>query len=99
MAIASGVAAVLAVTVSAQTFLSMRTHGHAFPRILAWQLATWIFWAIAAPFVLRTGASLSTGRRPRAQWASTLGLGVLLIGAHAIVTAQFTVWIQPFTPV
>jgi two-component system, LytTR family, sensor kinase len=100
LAISSGIAAVLALTVAAQTYLSMLTHGHSFLRIAGWQLASWSLWAIAAPIVLRAGAALPTGHdQRRRRYLRTLGLGLVLIGAHAILTAQFTVWIQPFEPV
>jgi len=100
VAIGSGIACVLALTVAAQIYLSMRTHGHSFVRIVGWQLASWSFWAIAMPVVLRAGAALPTsgGRRLR-RYLRPAGLGVALIGAHAMLAAQFTVWIQPFVPV
>jgi two-component system, LytTR family, sensor kinase len=100
LAIASGIAAVLALTVAAQTYLSMPTHGHSFLRIVGWQLASWSVWAVAAPIVLRAGAALpSGGGQRRGRYLRTLGLGFSLIGAHAILAAQFTVWFQPFVPV
>jgi two-component system, LytTR family, sensor kinase len=93
-----GIAAVLALTVSAQTYLSMRTHGHAFARIFLWQLAGWSFWAAAAPFVLRAGGRLP-GDAGRNRFLRPLALGALLLAAHALITAQCSVWIQPFVPV
>jgi signal transduction histidine kinase len=97
-ALGIGIAAVLALTVSAQTYLSMRTHGHSFYRILLWQFACWSFWAAAAPVVVRSGANL-TSLGGRGRYLRTLALAVSLIAAHAVVAAQCTVWIQPWVPV
>src|SRR6476620_5281134 len=62
-------AAFVALSVTAQTYLSMLDHGHAFWRMLVWQLSSWILWALLAPTVLSVGGSLSTAeprRRSRA---------------------------------
>ena len=57
-------AAIAALTISAQIYLSMRDHGHSASRIFFWQLAGWGFWAVLAPTVLREGGRLrSQGRR------------------------------------
>jgi sensor histidine kinase YesM len=100
IAIGAGTAAVLALTVSTQTYLSMRGHGHAFHRILIWQLSSWSFWAFAAPLVLRRGAALASGEQ--AGWEVRLrlaALGIMLLAAHTAMAAQLAVWSQPFTPV
>jgi two-component system LytT family sensor kinase len=93
-------AAVLALSIAAQTYLSMLGHGHSFSRMLAWQLITWSFWACAAPFVLRHGAQLMA-RRPRTfrDVLRIVSLGALLFGLHTVVAAQLTMWLQPFVPV
>jgi len=99
-AIGIGTASVLALAVSAQTYLSMIGHGHAFRRILIWQLGVWSFWALAAPLVLRRGPT--TGGRWRAKWIVPLRLAVLglvLVAAHAAMAAQLAVWVQPLLPV
>jgi signal transduction histidine kinase len=97
IAIGGLLAGVLALTVSAQTYLSMRGHGHSFVRILAWQLACWSCWAAATPLVLRAGrAALSPHLRWR--YGQVALLGVALTGAHSVIAAQLTVWLQPFTP-
>jgi signal transduction histidine kinase len=98
--VGAGLAAVLALSIAAQTHLSMLGHGHSFQRILAWQLTTWAFWAFAAPTILSAGARLMS-RRPRTV-RDTLGivwLGGLLLGLHSVFAAQLTLWIQPFVPV
>ena len=97
MAIGGGLAAILAVSVSAQTYLSMLGHGHSFRRMLLWQLGAWGFWAVAAPFVLRAGAAL-TGSNRAARWR-VVALGVGLFVLHSVVATQLTLWIQPFMPV
>ena len=97
---ASGLAAVLALSIAAQTYLSMLGHGHSFRRILAWQLTTWAFWACVAPLVLRRGAAF-VAKRPRAMGDSLglLRLGAVLLAVHSVVAAQLTLWIQPLVPV
>ena len=74
MAIGIGIAAILSLAVSAQTYLSMLGHGHSFRRILLWQLTARSFWGFAAPFVLRWGAEFATRRhrqsRTREPWQS-----------------------------
>jgi len=100
IAAGAAVAAVLALSIAAQTYLSMLGHGHSFRRMLAWQLATWAFWACAAPLVLRRGAEFMA-RRPRtlADAVPLVWLGTLLLTAHSVLSAQLTLWIQPFVPV
>jgi two-component system, LytTR family, sensor kinase len=90
MLLGAAVAVLLALTVSAQTYLSMRTHGHSFIRIFLWQLS--------APLVLRAGRALASGANRR-RCLLTVGLGAVLVGVHAVVAALCTVWIQPLVPV
>jgi two-component system LytT family sensor kinase len=100
LAAASGITAMIALTVAAHTYLSMRSHGHSFTRIVAWQLGCWMFWGAVAPIVLRAGGRLSaTHEYPRGRWASVVALGAVLTTSHAILAAQLTVWVQPFVPV
>ena len=90
----------MAFGVATQTYLSMRTHGHSFPRLAAWQLACWTFWALAAPIVLRTGETLAAANGSvGGKYQRAVALCVALAGIHAIVVAQCTVWLQPFIPV
>jgi lysylphosphatidylglycerol synthetase-like protein (DUF2156 family) len=100
IAAGSGLAALLALSIAAQTYLSMLGHGHSFRRMLAWQLTTWVFWAWAAPLVLRHGAQFMA-RRPRIAPDAfrLLWLGVVLVAVHSVIAAQLTIWIQPFVPV
>jgi two-component system, LytTR family, sensor kinase len=100
MVIASAVTTMLAFAVAAQTYLSMRTHGHSFLRMVAWQLACWSFWALAAPLVLRAGEGLASASPSRGRMYIRAGvLGIVLAGGHAILAAQCTIWLQPFIPV
>jgi signal transduction histidine kinase len=93
-------AAFVALSVTAQTYLSMLNHGHAFWRMLVWQLSSWILWALLAPTVLGVGASLSTAEPRRGSRVVTVaGLGLLMIAAHLAITAQLAAWVQPFRPV
>lgn len=96
----SAVATVLALSIAAQTYLSMLGHGHSFRRMLAWQLTTWAFWTCAAPFVLRWGARFAA-RRP-GTFVDAFDLvwrGAMLLAVHSVLVAQLTIWIQPFVPV
>ena len=99
-AVGAAVATVLALSIAAQTYLSMLGHGHSFKRMLAWQLTTWAFWACAAPVVLRRGAEF-LARRPRtlADVVPLVWLGTLLLSVHSVLSAQLTMSIQPFVPV
>ena len=92
-------AAIAALTISAQIYLSMRDHGHSAVRIFAWQLAGWGFWALLAPTVLRLAGRLRReGRRLPRHVPSLVVIGLLMIAAHIIVISQLTAWIQPFVP-
>jgi two-component system, LytTR family, sensor kinase len=93
-----GAAAAIGTAIAAQVYLSMLNHGHAFTRMLAWQVSSWGFWGLAASFVLRLGgrASFETWRGGRA--ARIAVIGAIMCAAHLIITAQLTVWFQPFLP-
>src|SRR5262245_35128064 len=99
VAVGACVAAILALTVSAQTYFSMLGHGHSFRRMLLWQLSAWSFLVVAAPFVLRQGARLAVGRRARFELPRQFALGGLLTLGHTLVAAQLVLWFQPFVPV
>jgi signal transduction histidine kinase len=100
IAIGIGTAAALALAVSTQTYLSMLGHGHAYRRILIWQLASWSYWAFVAPLVLRRGAAAASRSGTAARVSLRLAaLGIVLMAAHATLAAQLAVWSQPFTPV
>lgn len=93
-------AAFVALSVSAQTYLSMLGHGHSFWRMLAWQLGSWSLWAVFAPVVLRLGGTWPSTFEQRVRKAlAAAGLGLLSIGAHIAIAAQLAVWSQPFIPV
>lgn len=93
-------AAIAALTISAQIYLSMRGHGHSAVRIFVWQLAGWGFWALLAPTVLRQGGQLRReGRRLPRHLPTVAVIGLLAIAAHIVVISQLTAWIQPFVPV
>jgi two-component system, LytTR family, sensor kinase len=95
-----GLALVLAISFSTQTYLAMIAHGHAYWRILAWQLAGWLYWALIAPWIVlrlcagQGGASLSS--RHIARIAAAAGPA---IAAHLAVIAASTVVLQPYVPV
>jgi two-component system, LytTR family, sensor kinase len=101
-----GAAAAIGTAIAAQVYLSMINHGHAFSRMLAWQVSSWCFWGLAAAFVLRLGSGLSiepsiepsieSRRSGRAARVALIGMAFCAV--HMIVTAQLTVWFQPFLP-
>ena len=93
-------AAIAALTISAQIYLSMRDHGHSAARIFVWQLAGWGFWAVLAPTVLSLARRLRRdGRRLPRHVPSLIAIGILIIAIHIVVISQLTAWIQPFVPV
>ena len=90
----------LALAVSAQTYLSMLGHGHSFGRILLWQLGSWSFWAAVSPLVVRRGAALlASHRSPWRHAAEIVGLAAILMAGHGVVASQLTIWLQPLLPV
>jgi two-component system, LytTR family, sensor kinase len=97
--VACGAAAAIGIAGSAQVYLSMLGHGHDFLRILAWQVSTWLFWGLAASTVLQAGSRLSMpGSRPGRLGRTGL-IGAGLCALHMVITAQLTVWLQPFLPI
>jgi len=93
-----GAAAAIGTAIAAQVYLSMLNHGHGFTRMLAWQVSSWCFWGLAAAFVLRLGSRLSIESSIAGRAVRVALIGAALCLAHAIVTAQLTVWMQPFLP-
>jgi two-component system, LytTR family, sensor kinase len=85
----SGIAAVMALMTASQVYLSMVDHGHSFLRMVAWQVGSWAFWAVVAPWILRLA-----GRGVRLR--VLVPLGFVLIVVHAIVAAQISAWTHPF---
>lgn len=90
----------IALSISAQTYLAMRGHGHSFWRMLGWQSAVWWFWPIFTPLVCRLGGRLSAERPVTTQRVvHVVGLAVALIAVHTALAAQLAVWFQPYVPV
>ena len=90
-AIGAFAATFLALVSTLPTYFSMWTHGHSFVRMLAWQMSCWGIWAILGPWIVRIRARYSALR--------LMGLGVALTLVQAVISAQMTVWLHPFTPV
>jgi signal transduction histidine kinase len=96
----AGAASLIALTVSAQIYLSMLTHGHSFLRIVAWQLCSWSVWAAATPVVLQLGARLSDRSLPlRSRVLPVIATWFGIVGAHILIASLSTVWFQPYVPV
>jgi two-component system LytT family sensor kinase len=93
-------ASLIALTVSAQIYLSMLHHGHSFIRLAVWQLCSWSIWAAATPAVLRLGGRL-TDRSERVPHATlrVIALGLVILTAHSLFASVATVWLQPYAPV
>lgn len=100
LAIGFACALFVALSVTAQTYLSMLGHGHSFWRIFWWQLSVSGLWALLAPMVVRVGAGLHTSAPTRSRsWAIVAGYGTLAIATHIAITAQLSIWLSPFMPV
>ena len=93
-------AGLIALTVSAQIYLSMLHHGHSFVRLAVWQLCSWGVWAVATPFVLRLGGQL-TDRSARVlhKTLRVIATGLVIVSAHILFASVATVWLQPYVPV
>lgn len=98
--IGAACAVFVALSVTAQTYLSMLGHGHSFWRMLWWQLSTAGLWALFAPVLVRAGAMLqgADAARPRS-WVMAVAAGVVSISAHIAITSQLSIWLRPFVPV
>ena len=90
-AVGAFAAAFLALVSTLPTYFSMLTHGHSFARMLAWQLSCWGIWAIVGPWIVRIQSRYGALR--------LIALGVALTLAQAVISAQMTVWLHPFTPI
>ena len=95
--IGAGGASLIALTISAQIYLSMLDHGHSFVRMVAWQLCSWSVWAAATPTVLRLGARLSE-QSARSLAGSLVGTGLTILGVHVVIASLSTVGFQPYSP-
>src|SRR5687768_3823891 len=97
--VACGAAAAIGIAGSAQVYLSMLGHGHDFLRILAWHVSNWLFWGLAASTVLQAGSRLSIPDSRPGRLGRTGLIGAGLCALHMVITAQLTVWLQPFLPI
>jgi two-component system LytT family sensor kinase len=93
-----GAATAIGTAIAAQVYLSMLGHGHDFLRMWAWQMTTWCFWGLAAFFIVRLGSRMSAERGRGGRIIRLLLIGVAFCLAHMLITAQLTVWINPFMP-
>ncbi len=102
LAIGAACAVFVALSVTAQTYLSMLGHGHSFWRMLWWQLSVSGLWALFAPTIMRLGARPASGLAKRESsagwWLLVLAYGVVTITAHIAVTAGLALWLRPFIP-
>ena len=91
----------IALTVSAQIYLSMLHHGHSFLRIAMWQLCSWSVWAAATPAVLRLGAQLTAGARLRSRVCALarITMGLVIVCAHVVSRRWLPLALQPYVPV
>jgi LytS/YehU family sensor histidine kinase len=97
--VGSACALFVALSVTAQTYLSMLGHGHSFWRIFWWQFSVAELWALFAPLLVRVGARLHDRGLSAATWAAVAGIGALAVGAHTLITALLSIWLSPFVPV
>ncbi|MEM9407364.1 MAG: sensor histidine kinase [Acidobacteriota bacterium] len=94
----AALALVAAALVASQTYLSMLHHGHSWWRLFLWQSASWSFWVIAGPSLLRRGARSIDRESPRPV-ASDLAVSAALVLVHTVLQAIVVVALQPFQPV
>jgi sensor histidine kinase YesM len=92
-------AAVIAFSISGQIYVQMLAHRHSFARLFFWQFSRWLFWAAVAPVVLRHGATLAQGAKPRSRMAVVVPLAIALIAAHLVLSSLLTYWLQPYVPI
>jgi sensor histidine kinase YesM len=98
-ALGAAAAAAVATAVAAQTYLSMRDHGHAFGRILVWQLCCWLLWTVLGPPLMRRGGALAAPGSRRRE-TLTIALAVpALVAAHILIASWLTTVFQPYVPV
>ncbi len=89
----------IALSVSAQTYLSMLGHGHSFWRMLWWQLSVSGIWALLAPALLRLGVRTHwQQKQPLHPVLSVIAWGLVAIPAHLSLAAALSLWLQPFVP-
>ncbi len=100
LAIGAVCALFIALSVTAQTYLSMLGHGHSFWRMLLWQLSVSGLWALMAPALVRLGAAFhSSGTGARRAWLQVLAAALISIALHMAVTALVSLYLLPFVPV
>ena len=91
--------AVMALSISAQMYLSMANHGHSFARILVWQFLGWGMWVLIMPLALAHGAWLAGTPAIRLHpLVIAAATGLAFTTAHILAIAQLTVWLQPYVP-
>lgn len=102
LAIGAACAVFVALSVTAQTYLSMLGHGHSFWRMLWWQLSVSGLWALFAPIIMRLGARPAGAARTAGSsapwWLLVIAYGAATITAHIAVTAGLAMWLRPFLP-
>jgi two-component system LytT family sensor kinase len=100
LALGIGLATAFALSITTQTYLAMINHGHAFWRILTWQLAGWVYWAAVAPWiVLRLCAGLGRDPVMRRDYVAPALAAAPAIAGHFAVGAAFMLLLQPYVPV
>jgi sensor histidine kinase YesM len=92
-------AAFLALSVSGQTYLGMYHHGHAWWRIVAWQILSWSFWAVATAPLFRLCERIGGERLSWRQIGLFVLVGAGLIAVHHLVSAAVIIGLQPYVPI
>lgn len=96
--VSGSIAAVVALTIAGTVYFSMLGHGHSFARLLAWQMGSWGFWALASPWVLRAGEDLAGAGPLAGRLRRPLLLGMLTMAGNIVTGAAAMVWLVPFHP-
>jgi sensor histidine kinase YesM len=92
-------AAVMALSVTGQTYLGMYHHGHAWWRIIAWQIVSWTFWAAATAPLFALCERMGEARLSWRRIGVFVLLGIALVAAHHAVSAAVILALQPYLPI
>ena len=92
-------AAFLGLSISGQTYLGMYNHGHAWWRILTWQILSWSYWAALTPAIFALCGRFGDAPLAWRRLGLLAGVGAGLIVGHHLVSASVVVGLQPYVPI
>jgi two-component system LytT family sensor kinase len=92
-------AAFLGLSISGQTYLGMYNHGHAWWRILTWQILSWSYWAALTPAIFALCERFGDAPLAWRRLGQLAAIGATLIAGHHLVSAAVVVALQPYEPI